>query len=162
LPCITLPRVVVEELERRAAERGVSVEELLLDLLGGDGGAELYARAAEEFVEEARHMLSEGDLGQAAQRLWVAAAMAVKAHALARDGKVLSSQAELWEYKDEVARELGGWVRQAFIQAYALRSAPSEAITRGDVEEVLRDIEALVRRMTAALSRPAGSGGGQP
>ena len=153
MPCITLPKVIVEELEKRAADKGVSVEELLLDLLGGDSGADLYARAAEEFVEEARRMLGEGDLGQAAQRLWAAAAMAVKAHALARDGRVLDGHAELWEYKDEVARELGEWVKQAFIQAYALRAAPSNALVKGDVEDVLRDVEALVRRVMGALHR---------
>ena len=154
MPCITLPKVIVEELEKRAADKGVSVEELLLDLLGGDSsGAELYARAAEEFVEEARRMLGEGDLGQAAQRLWAAAAMAVKAHALARDGRVLDGHAELWEYKDEVAKELGEWVKQAFIQAYALHAAPSNALVKGDVEDVLRDVEALVRRVMGALHR---------
>jgi len=38
------------------------------------------------------------------------------------------------------------------IQAYALRAAPSDALVRGDVEDVLRDVEALVRRVAGTIS----------
>jgi len=42
--------------------------------------------------------------------VWSAVALAVKAYALWREGKRLSSHSELWGYKRKLKEELGGWV----------------------------------------------------
>jgi len=46
-----------------------------------------------------------------------ACALAIKAHALHREGRRLESRRELWVYKNRVAREFGEWVRHAFMVA---------------------------------------------
>jgi len=152
---VSLPRVVVEELERRASRAGVSVEEYLMDLLVRDlspsEAAERYLRASMELVERAREELAKGDLRQASERVWGACALAIKAHA-ARRGRLVASHAELWAYKDEVARELGGWVRAAFLKADSMRKNFYEGLaTREDVEDSLRDVERLVSEVARAL-----------
>ncbi|WP_460025941.1 PaREP1 family protein [Infirmifilum sp. SLHALR2] len=71
--------------------------------------------------------------------------MAIKAHALARGGRRLESHRDLWLYKDEVARELGEWVRTAFLKADSMHRNFYEGLaTKEDVEDSLREVEKLV------------------
>ncbi len=151
---MALPRVIVEELEERARSLGVSVEEYLMDLLlrGIDPvvGAEKYLRAAEELLEQARRELERGGLRQASEEIWGACALAIKAHALHREGRRLESHRELWVYKNRVARELGEWVRHAFMVADSMHKNEGMA-TREDVEDALREVERLVESVRKAL-----------
>ncbi len=48
----------------------------------------------------------KGDVQQAAEKLWGAAALAVKAYASWREGKRLASHRELWEYSKKLINEL--------------------------------------------------------
>ncbi len=79
-----------------------------------------YIEAAEELLREAREELGKGNIRQAAQKLWSAAALAVKAYAAWRDGKRLSSYRELWEYKRKLEEELGEWVHDAWMNATSM------------------------------------------
>ena len=38
--------------------------------------------------------------------------LAIKAHAIARKGRRIESHAELWKYKNEVAKELREWIKR--------------------------------------------------
>jgi len=118
---VTLPKFIIEELKERASRAGVTVEEYLLDILveGIDPveGASKYIRGAEELIEQARQELKKNDLRQASEKIWGACALAIKAHAPAKKGIKLESHRDLWIYKNEVARELGEWVRTVFRQA---------------------------------------------
>jgi hypothetical protein len=67
-----------------------------------------------ELLERAEAELRRGELRQASEKIWGARALAIKAHALAKKGLRLESHADLWAYKNEVAEELGSWVRTAF------------------------------------------------
>ena len=103
--------VLPKELQRRAEHAGVSIEEYLLDMLTKDYDFKTavgkYLNAVAELLEQAEEELKKGDLRQAGEKTWGACALAFKAHALAKKSRRIESHAELWIYKDEVARELG-------------------------------------------------------
>ena len=64
----------------------------------------------------------------------------------------LESHRDLWEYKNEVAKELGEWVRAVFRQADSMHKNFYENVaTREDVEDTLKDIEKLVTMIIKAL-----------
>lgn len=153
---IKLPRSVVERLRREAEKLGLTLEEYIVELalqgLDPPEAARGYLEAALNLVEEAREELGRGDLRQASEKIWGACALAIKAHALAVKGLRLESHAELWRYKDEVARELGSWVRIAYKIADSMRKNFYEGLaTREDVEDALMEVERLVRAITARL-----------
>ena len=111
-----------------------------------------YLEGAEELVKEAQRELEEGDLRQASKKIWGACALAIKAHALAKRGMRLEFHRDLWEYKNEIARELGEWVRAVFRQADSMhKNFYEDVATRGDVEDTLRDVEKLVTTIIKAL-----------
>ena len=153
---VTLPEVIVQELRRRARGIGASIEEYLFDVLTDDEDpierAGKYLEGAEELVKQSRRELEEGDLRQASEKVWGACALAIKAHALAKRGVRLESHRDLWEYKNEVARELGEWVRAVFRQADSMhRNFYEDVATREDVEDTLKDVEKLVTTIVKAL-----------
>jgi len=153
---VTLPKFIIEELKERAGRAGVTVEEYLLDILVGDidpvEGASKYIRGAEELIEQARQELKKNDLRQASEKIWGACALAIKAHALAKKGIKLESHRDLWIYKNEVARELGEWVRTVFRQADSMHKNFYENLaTREDVEDVLKEVEKLVTALSKTL-----------
>jgi len=153
---VTLPEVIIEELRRRARGVGASIEEYLFDVLTDDEDpierAGKYLEGAEELVKQSRRELEEGDLRQASEKVWGACALAIKAHALAKRGVRLESHRDLWEYKNEVARELGEWVRAVFRQADSMhRNFYEDVATREDVEDTLKDVEKLVTTIVKAL-----------
>ena len=153
---VTLPEVIIQELRRRARGIGASIEEYLFDVLTGDEDpierAGKYLEGAEELVKQSRRELEEGDLRQASEKVWVACALAIKAHALAKRGVRLESHRDLWEYKNEVAKELGEWVRAVFREADSMhRNFYEDVATREDVEDTLKDVEKLVTTIIKAL-----------
>lgn len=153
---VTLPKFIIEELKERASRAGVTVEEYLLDILVEDidpvEGASKYIRGAEELIEQARQELKKNDLRQASEKIWGACALAIKAHALAKKGIKLESHRDLWIYKNEVARELGEWVRTVFRQADSMHKNFYENLaTREDVEDVLKEVEKLVTALSKTL-----------
>jgi len=117
---------------------------LTRDVDPGEGARE-YIEAARELLAQARVELERGDLRQASEKIWGACALAIKAHALAKRGRTLESHRDLWLYKNGVAKELGDWVRGAFLKADSMRKNFYEGLaTREDVEDSLRDVEKLV------------------
>lgn len=100
---LRLPRSVAERLEREAKLAGLSLEEYLLDqaLQGVDPPerARAYIEAAEDLLAQSLEEARKGNVRQAAEKLWGAAALAVKAYAAWREGRRLASHVELWEFK---------------------------------------------------------------
>jgi len=89
--------------------------------------------------------LLKGDIRQAAEKLWGAAALAVKAYALWRDGRRLTSHRELWEYKRRLESEIGEWIRDAWAHANVMHTCFYEGWCTGDdVEYALQKIRKLV------------------
>ena len=132
----------------RIDDMGV-VDELAIELLTQDVDPKTkvkdYVEASMELLRQASIEVDKGDIRQAAEKIWGAVALSVKAYALWRDGRRLSSHRELWEYKDVIAQELGGWVREVFREASTLHICfYEEWCTRQDVVDVLGKVRKLV------------------
>jgi hypothetical protein len=118
---LTIPERIAERIRREAEKQGLAPEEYILEAitrdLDPDERAREYIESASALLEQAKEELQKGDLRQASEKVWGACALAIKAHAAARKGLVLKSHADLWLYKDEVANDLGDWIRDAFLMA---------------------------------------------
>ena len=147
-----LARRVREEAEKL----GFSVDEYLVELLsrGLDpkDRAREYVESALDLIREAREELERGNVRQAAEKLWGAAALAVKAYAFWREGKRLTSHGELWEYMRLMAREVGRWVRGAWMYANGMHTCFYEGwCAKEDAEDALKTIEKLVREVASLV-----------
>jgi uncharacterized protein (UPF0332 family) len=121
---LQIPKRLMQTLRRRAEELGVTPEEFLIELMvdAVDPGeqSQAYIDAAREMLEQAKKELGSGDLRQASEKIWGAAALALKAHAYARERRRLASHSELWQHKSRIAEELGDWVDDAWNAANAM------------------------------------------
>ncbi len=154
---ITIPSVVVKRIKREAERLGVSLEEYIVEILSQQldplDKAREYVESANELLKEAEEELAKNNIRQAAEKIWGATALAIKAYAYWKDNKRLSSHKELWEYKDRVARDLGDWVRAAFQRAGSLHVCFYEGwCTRHDVEDIHNTIGKLVKSVMEKIS----------
>ncbi len=146
---VALPRSIAERVKREAEKLGVSLEEYLIELLvqslDPSERAQEYTMAAEELLKEAEEELKKGSVRQAAEKVWGAAALAIKAYAAWREGRRLTSHGELWEYKRRLEKELGDWVSDAWYAGQAMHVCFYEGwCAREDVEKAIRRVEKLV------------------
>ncbi len=149
LATITLPRGIVERVKREAEKLGVSLEEFLIELLLQNldplERAREYALAAKEFLERAEKELEKGDARQAAEKVWGATALAIKAYAAWREGRRLTSHRELWEFRKVLEKELGEWVYDAWMAANGMHTCFYEGwCSREDVENAIERVKKLV------------------
>jgi len=155
---IVIPESTAKRVREAAEKLGMTPEEYIVDLLTRDldpkERVREYIGAARSLIAQARRELERGDLRQASGKIWGACALAIKAHALARKGLKLESHEELWLYKNEVAGELGEWVRTAFLKADSTHKNFYEGLaTREDVEDSLREVEKLVSTISEHIER---------
>jgi len=155
---IVIPRPIAERVRREAEKLGVSVEEYIADLLLEDldprDRAREYVEVAGELLRQAESELERGNIRQAAEKVWGACALAVKAYAYQRDCRRLTSHGELWEYKSIMASELGEWVRVAFQQASCMHTCFYEGwCDEDDVKVALKAVEKLVRAVEGRVAR---------
>ncbi len=80
---------VAKRVKEEAEKLGVSVDEYVIELLSQgldpkDRAVE-HVEAAKELLRDAREELEKGDARQAAEKLWGAGALAVKAYAYWRE-----------------------------------------------------------------------------
>ncbi|OYT56958.1 MAG: hypothetical protein B6U76_02290 [Desulfurococcales archaeon ex4484_217_2] len=149
---IILPRTIIEHAKREAEKLGISLVEYLLELISSgmdpkDKALE-YIKVAKELLEQVREEIGKGDLRQAAEKVWGAAALSIKAYAYWKECKRLASHGELWRYKEKVSKELGEWVREAWIMASSMHVCFYEGLcTRGDVEITYKHVERLVKEV---------------
>ena len=155
-PVIVVRGRPARRIREEAEKLGVSVDEYLVELLTQgldpkDRAAE-YIDAAQDLLGEAREELGKGNVRQAAEKLWGASALAVKAYAYWRDGKRLASHGELWEYKRRMEGELGAWVYEAWAVAQSMHVCFYEGwCARGDVEGAVKHVEKLVREVASRI-----------
>jgi len=155
---IVIPESTARRVREAAEKHGMTPEEYIVDLLTRDldpkERVREYLEATRSLISQAREELERGDLRQASEKIWDACALAIKAYALARKGLRLESHRELWLYKNEVARELGDWVRTAFLKADSThKNFYEELATREDVEDSLREVEKLVSAISEHIKR---------
>ncbi len=155
---ISLPEGLARRLLEEAKRRGVSLEELVLDELSSaldpaERGRACW-EAAEAMIERAEEELSKGDLRQASEKIWGAAALAVKAVAWATKGVRLASHGELWRFVDELAGETGDEdIREGWRAATAMHVNYHEGwAPEGEVRACLRRVRSLLERLRACIS----------
>jgi len=153
---LLLPRIIIEELKRKADEAGISIDEYLFDIIVRDSdpniAIEKYLKGAQQLIEQAEEEIKKENLRQASEKVWGACALAVKAHALARKGARLESYRDLWVYKNEIAKEIGDWIRIVFKLADSMHKNFYENLaTREDVEDVLKEVKKLVKSITRSI-----------
>ena len=149
-----LARRVREEAEKL----GFSVEEYLVELLSRDldpkDRARGYVEAAEDLLQEAKEELRRGNVRQAAEKLWGAAALAVKAYAAWREGRRLTNHGELWEWKRRLEGELGEWVHDSWASATEMHICFYEAWCKeGDVATAQKRVEKLVKEVASLVKK---------
>ncbi|MEM1611404.1 MAG: PaREP1 family protein [Sulfolobales archaeon] len=150
---------IAEMLKRESGRHGLTPEEYLLEILTKDMDpgerAREYIEASHNLVEQAEKELEGGDLRQVSEKIWGACALAIKAHALAKKGLKLESHRDLWLYKNEIARELGEWVKTVFRQAGSMhKNFYEDLATREDVEDVLKEVKKLVTAIRNDIESP--------
>lgn len=166
---IHLPTALAERLREKARNLGLEPEvlaiELLADALNPDreDRARAYWSAAEHMLMRAEEELSKGELRQASEKIWGAAALATKALAYERDGRRLASHGEMWEYVGDLASEAGD-------EELGLlwRSATSMHVNfyegwapASEVRRALDDVRELIRKLRGLSRRTEGTGGPQ-
>jgi len=113
-----------------------------------------YVEATGELLQEARDELEKGNVRQAAEKLWGAAALTVKAYAYWRDGKRLTSHGELWEYMRLMVKDMGSWVRETWMFANGMHTCFYEGwCAREDVEDSIKRVEKLVREVANRIKK---------
>ena len=144
---------------RDEAERlGFSVQEYLVELLSQgldpkDKALE-YVEAAGDLLREAREELGKGNVRQAAEKLWGAAALAVKAYTYLREGKRLTSHGELWEYMRRLEDEFGEWVHDSWMSATGMHVCFYEGWCKEkDVATAMKRIEKLVKKVASLVKK---------
>ncbi|RLG85950.1 MAG: hypothetical protein DRO39_04385 [Thermoprotei archaeon] len=149
---IRVPRSVAKRILEEAQRLGITPEEYLLELvtqsLDPRDKAVEYIEAAEELLGEAEEELQKGGVRQAAEKLWGAVALAVKAYAYWRDGRRLTSHGELWEYKRRLEDELGEWVSDAWNAGNTMHICFYEGwCAARDVENAMKRVLRLVEEV---------------
>ncbi|MGC9050461.1 PaREP1 family protein [Pyrobaculum sp.] len=149
---IYLPSALARRLRALAESEAVSLEDYLLEIALSNtdppGRARAYAEVALDLLRAAGEELRAGDLRQASEKIWGAAALAVKAYAYWRDGVRLASHGELWRYAKKIADELGNWVHDAWAQANSMHINFYEGwATAEQVAEALKRVEKLVKEI---------------
>ena len=157
-----LPRRIVERLREEAEKAGASEEELLVEVLSErfgerldpDTEIEMHLRLSEKELMEAEEFLRKGDLVQASEKAWGAAAQIVKAVA-AREGKELRSHVELWRFVDEVARRLNDVeLRRLWRTANALHQNFYENwMPPDDVKYAIEDVKEFIEKLRKLLQQ---------
>ena len=149
---ITLPRTIVESAKREAEKLGISLEEYLLELISSsmssrDKALE-YVKVAKELLEQSVEELRKGNVRQAAEKVWGAATLSIKAYAYWREDKRITSHGELWKYKEVVLREIGEWVRETWIIASSMHICFYEGwCTDKDVEISCKYVKKLIKEI---------------
>jgi len=158
---ILVPDKAYERLRALAEARGMGVEELVLSLALEEADpaetAEAYWEVSEALLEQAAEELEKGDLRQASEKIWGSAALAVKALAVEREGRRITSHGELWEYVARISREIGDAdLRRLWQVANSMHVNYYEGWATSDyVEDALEDVRIFLDKLRRL--REAGS-----
>ncbi len=149
---LRFPKSIVERLRKEAERLGLSLEGYIIELItqGLDprDRAVEYIEVAKELLEEAREELEGGNIRRAAEKVWGAAALTVKAYAMWRDRKGLASHGELWLYSKRIMEEFGEWVYDAWMAANGMHTCFYEGwCIKEHVEHALKRVRRLVEEV---------------
>lgn len=131
----------------------VVLGELVVWALGDPGDrVEYHLGLSRRFLEEGLRLLGEGDYVQASEKLWGAAAQAIKA-AAAREGLELKSHRDLWDYIKRLAEMAGDdELVMLFDRADSLHRNFYEGVLPGRLVEMYAEsVRELVGRIEGIL-----------
>jgi hypothetical protein len=159
---IRIPRAAREALEKQAREAGLGVAEYVIDLalqrIDPRESALGYLEAAEALADEAERELAHNNIRQAAEKVWGAVALAVKAYAAWREGRRLASHGELWEYTERMIEELGSWIATAWYAGHSMHACFYEGwCRRRHVEEALKHAKRLLKEVGSRVRQATSS-----
>jgi hypothetical protein len=158
---IILPKRLGEKLREKAEETGYLPEELGVELVRNSLNEELdpedliehYQALSEKYFDEAKEFLDKGDLVQASEKLWGAAALAVKTVAANR-GLKLEQHGSLWDFVNTLVKAGADRDIVTFLGvANALhRNFYEDEMARESVEIAAEDIEKLIAKLRQVKS----------
>lgn len=153
---ITVSKTTLDRIRKEAEKLGISVEEYVVEVLseGLDprDKAKEYIETARNLLREASQELESDNIRQASEKVWGAMALALKAFAYWKEGKRLSSHAELWKYSKVLAEEFGEWALVTFQQASSMHICFYEGwCTRKHAELALKAVRKLVEKIAGVI-----------
>ncbi len=158
---ITLPHRLGEKLREKAEETGYLPEELGVEFVrkGLNEGldpeelVELYLSLSDRYFREGEEFLSKGDLLQASEKLWGAAALAVKSVA-ANEGKKLEKHGGLWGFVENISivRKDDDLVDLFHIANSLHRNFYENQMGKRSIEVAMRDIKKFMAKLREGLS----------
>ncbi len=146
---LKFPKSILEKLEHEARKSGLGVEEYILELIleniDPEERVQEYIEAAKDLLEQSREEIDKGNIRQAAEKIWGATALAIKAYAELVEGKKLTSHRELWEFKNRVEKDFGEWVYDAWMSANGMHTCFYEGwCGKEDAKKALKKVSRLV------------------
>ena len=153
---VFLPQKLGKKLRKRAEEMGYLPDELAVELLRERLNEELdpedlvehYRALSEKYLAEAKEFLSKEDIVQTSEKLWGAAALAVKMVA-AKRGLKLEAHRSLWDFVSRLSRESGDEEIITFFHvANSLhRNFYENQMNKASLEVAIRNIEQLIEKL---------------
>ena len=153
---VILPQKLGMKLREKAEEMDSQPDELGAELilkglneeLDPDELVEHYQALSDKYLEEAKELLSKGDLIQASEKFWGATASAIKMVG-AKRGLKLKKHGSLWSLVDTLAKESRDRdILRFFGEANTLhRNFYENEMTETAVETLAEDIEKLIERL---------------
>jgi len=151
---VFLPQKLGKKLRKRAEEMGYLPDELAVELLRERLNEELDPedlkehRALKKYLAEAKEFLSKEDLVQTSEKLWGAAALAVKMVA-AKRGLKLEAHRSLWDFVSRLSRESRDEEIITFFHvANSLhRNFYENQMNKASLEVAIRNIEQLIEKL---------------
>ncbi len=154
---IILPQKLVVKLRDKAEESDSVPDELAIEILFKELGEELdpedlveqYKTLSENYFSDGKELLKEGDLVQASEKLWGAAALTVKMVA-AKRGLKLKQHGSMWAFVSEISREKKdrGFIRLFYSTNALHRNFYENEMTEEMVGVAMEDVEKLITKLT--------------
>ena len=161
----TCEYIMMEELIRKAEEKGINVEDLIIFALSKEDpqeGVKLRLTLAEKYMAEAEEYLKKGDAIQASEKAYKVAEEIVKA---------LAEKLNLSEYQQAVKEDrwythtlvsasiklslkLGDWVKNGWNSAYTLHvwGFHEAKLDLDSVKNLLQDVKKMLEESKKILS----------
>lgn len=154
---IRIPKTILERLESEAWRRGLSVEEYIIELLYKDlsprDKACGYFDAAKDYLDRAFDDIKKGNIRSAADKVWKAATIALRATAHLNNVKI-NSYGDIWKYTEKLSKKYGDWFRNAWFSAVAMYVCSYEDwCDRGDVKVAHSEVSKMVAKLEANTSK---------
>ncbi len=104
---------------------------------------------SEKYFSDGKELLKEGDLVQASEKLWGAAALTVKMVA-AKRGLKLKQHGSMWAFVSEISREKKdrGFIRLFYSTNALHRNFYENEMTEEMVGVAMEDVEKLITKLT--------------